>query len=240
MLRHWLRRIARKPIPRTSICAPAGAAVDNCAIRQRRAALVGSELLCTARAVARARVGLYTVTLSRLVPYISRLKSRVSRIVAQKRESNTPYLAFGWRTRHWRRCVELWKPPACSARQGSAEQSNGEVARRERQMRRAPRRDLYVAPQRGIAHVQRPLLPQRALLGAPTHVHSHKRPVSKALCREAQRRRAGRSPSVGHRERLLSGIVVPALVRRRPHAAAPLRHPRPNAQRDGPRVGPQE
>eukprot|EP01052_Picozoa_sp_SAG31_P013778 SAG31_NODE_838_length_11617_cov_36.512936_6_plen_166_part_00 len=32
------------------------------------------------------------VTLSRLVPYFSRLKSRTSRIIAQKRESNTPYL----------------------------------------------------------------------------------------------------------------------------------------------------
>eukprot|EP01052_Picozoa_sp_SAG31_P034082 SAG31_NODE_3931_length_3742_cov_2.127917_1_plen_213_part_10 len=31
-------------------------------------------------------------TLSRLVPYFSRLKSRISRIVAQKRESNTPHL----------------------------------------------------------------------------------------------------------------------------------------------------
>eukprot|EP01052_Picozoa_sp_SAG31_P018731 SAG31_NODE_1339_length_8727_cov_6.433125_9_plen_83_part_00 len=35
-------------------------------------------------------------TLSRLVPYFSRLKSRISRIVAQKRESN-----FAHRRRWW-------------------------------------------------------------------------------------------------------------------------------------------
>eukprot|EP01052_Picozoa_sp_SAG31_P007100 SAG31_NODE_335_length_17509_cov_7.127972_2_plen_238_part_00 len=36
---------------------------------------------------------LHIVKLSRLVPYFSRLKCRISRIVAQKRESNSPYLA---------------------------------------------------------------------------------------------------------------------------------------------------
>eukprot|EP01052_Picozoa_sp_SAG31_P034298 SAG31_NODE_3989_length_3681_cov_6.728042_4_plen_237_part_00 len=37
------------------------------------------------------KFGCCRVTLSRSVPYFSRLKSRISRIVAQKRESNSPY-----------------------------------------------------------------------------------------------------------------------------------------------------
>eukprot|EP01052_Picozoa_sp_SAG31_P015883 SAG31_NODE_1034_length_10228_cov_89.107316_8_plen_169_part_00 len=54
------------------------------------------EQICTTAMRSHLEVGeqqpaLLMQTLSRLVPYISRLKSRISRIVAQKRESNTPY-----------------------------------------------------------------------------------------------------------------------------------------------------
>eukprot|EP01052_Picozoa_sp_SAG31_P019958 SAG31_NODE_1479_length_8180_cov_7.141684_9_plen_158_part_00 len=43
----------------------------------------------------------YRVTLSRLAPYFSRLKSRISRIVAQKRESNFAYRAPAARGVRW-------------------------------------------------------------------------------------------------------------------------------------------
>eukprot|EP01052_Picozoa_sp_SAG31_P028142 SAG31_NODE_2692_length_5239_cov_52.795525_1_plen_287_part_00 len=53
-------------------------------------------------------VDLCRVTLSRLVPYFSRLKSRICRIVAQKRESNTPH-----------RTATRARPPRSSPRTGA-------------------------------------------------------------------------------------------------------------------------